>query len=116
MAITMPLEQMLQESDEFSAAFAVCQQEGDTTGQSIERTEDGGTTVLARRWNNAVLADEAPHATQAGIEMELAFVLEEEGVMAGRGCHFFKAAFRSRLARRTSFGSCLCLRDNFGRL
>lgn len=116
MAITIPMNQMLQEGDEFSAAFAVCQQEGDATGQSIERTEDGGTTVLARRRNNAVLADESPHAAQAGIEMELAFVLEEEGVLVGRGRHFFKAAFRSRFARRTSFGSCLCLRESFGRL
>ena len=116
MPTLIPSQHMLQEDDELGAALTFCQQECNTTGLGIERTEYGGATILSRRRNDAFLADKSPHATQAGIEMELAFVLEEYGISVGMGCHFFKAAFRSRVARRTSLGSCLCLRDNFGRL
>ena len=67
-------------------------------------------------WASKRGVNRCPHTAQAGIKMEFAFVLEEECVSVGSGSHFFKAAVLLHLARRTSFGSCLCLRDNFGRL
>ena len=109
-------QQMLEKDDEFGAALTVGQQERDATGQGVECAEDGRAAILSRRRNGAVLADQPPHAAQAGIEMEFAFILEEDGVTVGMGRDFFKAASRSRLARRTAWGFCLCLRESFGRL
>jgi hypothetical protein len=96
------LEQVLEERDELGAALAIGQQERHPTGQGIESPKDRGTAILTSRRDGALLADGRPHATQAGIEMELAFVLEYEGVAIGSGSGFFSATLRSRFARRTS--------------
>ena len=109
-------EYVFQKGNKVGAAFALGQQKGDMPGAGIKRTEYGRTPILPRRWNQARVSDRCPHTAQAGIKMEFAFILEEECVSVGSGSHFFKAAVLLHLARRTSFGSCLCLRDNFGRL
>lgn len=115
-AALISAKEMLQKGDEVLPSLAVGQQERDTTGQGVQRAEDGRAAILTGGRDNALCADPSPPAAQTGIEMELAFVLEDEGTAAGTGGDFFKAAFRSRLARRTSFGFCLCLRESFGRL
>lgn len=109
-------EEVLEERYELGTAFAIGQKKCHPACQRIQCAKDGRAAILASRRDNALGAYRSPHAAQARIEMELAFVLEDEGAAVRVGGYFFKEIVSSRLARRISFGSCLCLRESFGRL
>jgi hypothetical protein len=99
-----------------NASFAIRQKGSQSSANGIQRTEDRDATILTGRRHLTGFADRPPHPAQAGIKMEFAFVFKQEDVSVGVTGDFFKAASRSRRARRTSRRFCLCRRDNFGRL
>lgn len=112
----IPAKQHLEESDEVSAAFALGDEDVQPTGPGVQTAEDGDPLVLPRRVDDRLFAAQRPDPGQAGIEMEFAFVLIDEGVSVRSDGTFFIAALRARRARLTSAGSCLCLRLSLGRL
>ena len=109
-------EQKFQEGDEVCASLAFGQENVETTGAGIEPAEDRHFFVLPGGVDDRLLTDARPDFAQAGVEVELAFVLIDKGVSIRLGDAFFNAASRSRRARRMSLPFCLCFRLSLGRL
>ena len=110
------LQQVAQESQKVRTALALCQKDGQSARQRVESSKDGHPPILPGGRDKGLLAQRRPHPTQAGIEMELALILEDEGESLRVEDRFFKPASRPLRALRTAFGSCLCLSESLGLL
>ena len=101
---------------EGARVLALCGGGEHSSADSVQRAEHGHALVLSGRRDEGLFSDRRPHAAEAGVQVELAFVLEEEDVGAGTPFSFFKAASRARRTRFTSRLFCRCLSESLGRL
>jgi hypothetical protein len=70
--------------------------------QGVQGTEDGDSAILSGRRDHRLFADQPPHSTQAGIEVELTLIFKEEDIALGVTSPFFAAASRAAFACRTA--------------
>lgn len=108
-------EEETEEGEEVGRALPLGDVERQDSRSRVQSSKYRNSPVMTSGGDDRLLSDAAPLPVEAGVEVELALVLEDDGEAVGVLRPFFRARARSRLARATRRGSCLCFRLSFGR-
>ena len=101
MPIRIDVQESVEEEEKVLAVFPVRDVGRQAPRQRVEGPKHRDAPILAGCRNRQRFAAQTPHPTQAGMEMEFAFVLKGEGKALGGALDFFKSASRSRRIRLT---------------